>query len=447
MRASSIALAVLLVPALASAQVPPGLTYQGRLLNADGTPATGTVTMGFALFDTQAATAAVWSEQQSVALVDGFYSLTLGTETPLSEVQFTGTERWLEITVNGNTLSPRARIESIPYALMSIRARDLKGGTVDATSISVGGNQIVDSTGKLTAAAYSVGSGLQSTGGVLSLPGNCTKNQVLQWNGTAWACASAVGAGTVTNVTGTSPIVVGNGSSTPAVSLINTCGTNQVLKWSGTAWACADDANSGGTVTAVTAGAPLSSSGGRAPKLTLAQASATTAGYLSAADWAAFNAKAGTPSGGIIMYSGAWSFDATGLGTGALTGWALCNGNNGTPNLGGRFVAAATTSADVGTTGGANAVTLTQSELPAHIHSLTVNAVGDHTHGVPIPWTGAPVVNTVSYAGNVSGSSLGAMLTEPGGGHTHTGSIGSTGSGKSFDNRPAFNTLAFIMKL
>ncbi|MCS7188343.1 MAG: hypothetical protein RMJ66_01765 [Bacteroidia bacterium] len=46
------------------------------------------------------------------------------------------------------------------------------------------------------------------------------------------------------------------------------------------------------------------------------------------------------PPGGIIMYSGPWSFDATGLGTGALEGWALCNGNNGTPNLTDRFILA-----------------------------------------------------------------------------------------------------------
>lgn len=44
----------------------------------------------------------------------------------------------------------------------------------------------------------------------------------------------------------------------------------------------------------------------------------------------------------IKMYAGAWTanFDATGLGilSGNWDGWALCNGNNGTPNLTDRFV-------------------------------------------------------------------------------------------------------------
>jgi hypothetical protein len=47
----------------------------------------------------------------------------------------------------------------------------------------------------------------------------------------------------------------------------------------------------GGGVTGVTASAPLSSSGGAAPNLSMSAASAGASGYLSQADWAAFNAK------------------------------------------------------------------------------------------------------------------------------------------------------------
>ncbi len=47
----------------------------------------------------------------------------------------------------------------------------------------------------------------------------------------------------------------------------------------------------GGTVSSVTASAPLSSSGGTNPNITLTQASASTAGYLSSADWSTFNGK------------------------------------------------------------------------------------------------------------------------------------------------------------
>lgn len=46
-----------------------------------------------------------------------------------------------------------------------------------------------------------------------------TTNQVLQFNGTSWVPATVGGGGTVTNVTGTGPISVANGTTTPAISL------------------------------------------------------------------------------------------------------------------------------------------------------------------------------------------------------------------------------------
>ena len=51
------------------------------------------------------------------------------------------------------------------------------------------------------------------------------------------------------------------------------------------------DVSSGGTVTNVTAGAPLSSTGGATPHITIERASSTKDGYLSSADWIAFNSK------------------------------------------------------------------------------------------------------------------------------------------------------------
>ena len=72
------------------------------------------------------------------------------------------------------------------------------------------------------------------------------------------------------------------------------------------------------------------------------------------------------PQGGIIMWSG--------LIANMPSGWALCNGSAGTPNLTDRFVIHADADSDgtnnVGDTGGVKEVTLTASESgsPAHTH-------------------------------------------------------------------------------
>lgn len=67
---------------------------------------------------------------------------------------------------------------------------------------------------------------------------------------------------------------------------------NQVLKFNGTSWYAAADSNAGGTVTNVTGTAPISvATGTTTPVISISQANTTTNGYLSSADWNTFNGK------------------------------------------------------------------------------------------------------------------------------------------------------------
>lgn len=76
----------------------------------------------------------------------------------------------------------------------------------------------------------------------------------------------------------------------------------------------------------------------------------------------------GVPSGFIGMWSG--------LATAIPTGWSLCDGTNGTPNLTDRFVVGAGAAYAVGATGGAvNAVTSSSGS-----HSHTTDPSGNHSH-------------------------------------------------------------------
>ena len=126
----------------------------------------------------------------------------------------------------------------------------------------------------------------------------------------------------------------------------------------------------------------------------------------------------GFVSGMIILWSGA--ADAI------PTGFVLCDGNNSTPNLSGRFVvgySASNGDYDVDDTGGAQSVSLTLSQIPSHTHSY----VG-HTY----PGSG-PEQN--QSGGPEDRTSFNVSKT-----------TGSAGSGSSHENRPPYYALCYIMK-
>ena len=127
-------------------------------------------------------------------------------------------------------------------------------------------------------------------------------------------------------------------------------------------------------------------------------------------------------SGMILIWSGAANA--------IPSGWVLCNGSNSTPDLRGKFVVGYHDSNgdyDVGDTGGAETVTLTESQMPAHTHTATTKGTsGSHS------WTqfGAGR-NDWNYPGE---NSRGSATTA------------STGGGTAHENRPPFYALCYIMK-
>jgi len=68
------------------------------------------------------------------------------------------------------------------------------------------------------------------------------------------------------------------------------------------------------------------------------------------------------PLHGIIMWSGSQ--------TDLPKGWALCNGEDGTPDLRNRFIVGAGDEYTIGDTGGVAQVTLTTAQIPNHTHQI-----------------------------------------------------------------------------
>ncbi|MFC2031472.1 hypothetical protein ACFLWA_12200 [Chloroflexota bacterium] len=113
------------------------VSYQGRLTDDLGEPVNGTKDMAFSVYVTETATAALWSESHSaVPVEEGDFSVLLGEVTPLPEGLFSEAERWLEVVVDGVTLSPRQQFTSAPYAL---NADKLDGYDADDLMGSGGG--------------------------------------------------------------------------------------------------------------------------------------------------------------------------------------------------------------------------------------------------------------------------------------------------------------------
>lgn len=142
------------------------------------------------------------------------------------------------------------------------------------------------------------------------------------------------------------------------------------------------------------------------------------------------------PKGLISMWSG--------LISDIPDGWVLCDGNNGTPNLKDRFIMGATTDATINKTGGKNEVTLTVDQIPAHKHNVSISSAGSHTHTINHSYSYGDK-NNASRGGydKIDGT----IPTNSGGSHTHTITINNTGGGQAHENRPAYYTLAFIMKV
>ena len=150
------------------------------------------------------------------------------------------------------------------------------------------------------------------------------------------------------------------------------------------------------------------------------------------------------PSGGIIMWSGAVSA--------IPTGWVLCNGSNSTPDLRNRFVVGAGSTYAVNDTGGADSVSLSTANLPAHNHSFsgtgTTNTTGAHVHASG--WYGPRGASGEAVLFATNDSAYPSVNTGSAGNHSHTvsvsGTTDNTGDGTAHENRPPYYALAYIMK-
>jgi hypothetical protein len=143
--------------------------------------------------------------------------------------------------------------------------------------------------------------------------------------------------------------------------------------------------------------------------------------------------QAAIPSGIITMWSGSTAS--------VPSGWFLCDGNNGTPDLRDRFVVGAGSSYAVAATGGSK-----DAIVVSHTHSAT-SSVSDpgHLHSIA-SWgsTGFNPGGSITASTQVQNASMNTNSATTGIGVST--SISSTGSSGTNANLPPYYALAYIMK-
>lgn len=148
------------------------------------------------------------------------------------------------------------------------------------------------------------------------------------------------------------------------------------------------------------------------------------------------------PKGSIIMFGGA-SADIP-------DGWAICDGQNGTPNLVGKFIKAGSTS---GEEGGEEEIKLTSENMPEHTHTFVggtfqTSVDGEHTHTVS--YKSGDLGDIANNRNNIIGDQT--TTTSSAGAHSHTIDMSSAqlsqeGQGTPLKWEPKYYSLIYIMKI
>jgi hypothetical protein len=155
----------------------------------------------------------------------------------------------------------------------------------------------------------------------------------------------------------------------------------------------------------------------------------------------AFVISNGVPTGAILLWSGSVAS--------VPSGWNLCDGSNGTPDLRNRFVVGAGSTYAVAATGGsADAIVVSHTHTattsitdPGHTHSLNISG-GSSITGLggsgASGWTGTNTGNNYVTTSGTNSSTTGITASTS---NTSTGSSGTNA------NLPPYYALAYIMKL
>ena len=155
-----------------------------------------------------------------------------------------------------------------------------------------------------------------------------------------------------------------------------------------------------------------------------------------------------SPKGLISLWSGSLSD--------IPVGWALCDGNNGTPNMINRFVMGTNSESSIGTLGGSSTHTLTKSNLPSHTHTYQNDFTGRTTYngdltdscrnmgGYGIPDNSYSIAFKQNWWAGESSNDYDIYRCRA---YAYTSTDGGQPSPSSVNHLPPYYQMAYIMKM
>ncbi|MBD3335882.1 MAG: hypothetical protein GF355_10235 [Candidatus Eisenbacteria bacterium] len=140
----------LAAPALAEA--PALMNYQGVLTDGEGFPINGAYNLTFKIYGDSLGNNYIWEEDHNQVVVNhGLFNVVLGFTTPLPDNLFTSPNRFLGVTVEGDSeMAPRTRLTSVPWAMRAAIADSVtSGGDADNDWIISGINMYAAVSGNV----------------------------------------------------------------------------------------------------------------------------------------------------------------------------------------------------------------------------------------------------------------------------------------------------------
>lgn len=125
--------------------VPQVINFQAAVNDADGMPVNDTRIIEFRIYDSLTGGTNLWSEiHYNVEIADGIFSEELGGSTAFPEALLNNSELYITFVMGGEEMSPRQKLNAVPYALMADNALNAENAFFAEEAMSIGGLTAMD---------------------------------------------------------------------------------------------------------------------------------------------------------------------------------------------------------------------------------------------------------------------------------------------------------------